>query len=47
MRLFVSACLFLLATACNSQGSYQRGYVISKVQETAIETEAVTEPLED
>jgi hypothetical protein len=37
MRLLLPIGLLLIATACSSDSSYQRGYVISKAHDGAVE----------
>lgn len=43
MRLFIIIGLCVVSAACSNGDSYRRNYVITQSQETAAETEAVTE----
>jgi hypothetical protein len=47
MRILFFIGLCIISTACNNGDSYRRGYVITQSQETAVETETVTEPLSE
>lgn len=47
MRLLLLLCLCLFLNACNKNGSYNPGYVISESQETAVEEEITALPSQD